>query len=554
MKKGKNQVINLQPCPAKKRRHQKGLSFGLGLGLGLQLLACQPSIQPTSTAPKAQAHTQAVQQQSQPPAAAVAYQPKPEPYARLETVGSEKGPKQNLRLKFVYPQASKGFRTQAFGCGEVTFAKVWVAGSSLNAPLYADGADSQTHLLAATGCSLAVALSQVPYGNLVVSIQLYNAQGQLLTGSELKGALRLSNAAQNLELGYRQLPAGRLLEALLQGSMADRFLAGQIDLPALQSLFDSLMVVGNRFPNYSYQHHPSLINHSLLLGDLKAQNGLVSALSPDPRYIYIAGSVQLSLNGYLLNQDVSLSLDDTLSPNATVSANGAVTLTNVPPGTWQLRLSGPGYLSRQVPVTVQDQQQSAMGTVSIYPPQPSLTGLSLASGPWGSQVTLSGNHFNPTQANNTVRFGSTPATINSASLTALQVTVPNGLALGPTPISVTIGAAEPATGQSFEVLGPTITGLSTGQTLGGKAALLRGQTLTISGSHFSPVPAQNLVHLGPVSLAPSTASASQLTLTLPSSLTTPGDLTVSVVSNGQSSNGMTAIVPSIDLIFSGGFD
>ncbi len=58
--------------------------------------------------------------------------------------------------------------------------------------------------------------------------------------------------------------------------------------------------------------------------------------------------------------------------------------------------------------------------------QPTVAGFTPASGPVGTSITITGTGFSPTPANNTVFFGATQATVNTASTTALTATVPLG--------------------------------------------------------------------------------------------------------------------------------
>ena len=68
-------------------------------------------------------------------------------------------------------------------------------------------------------------------------------------------------------------------------------------------------------------------------------------------------------------------------------------------------------------------------TVSVLrniPPPPAITSFSPASGPVGTEVTITGSGFNATAANNVVFFGATKATVTAATATSLTVTVPVG--------------------------------------------------------------------------------------------------------------------------------
>ena len=67
---------------------------------------------------------------------------------------------------------------------------------------------------------------------------------------------------------------------------------------------------------------------------------------------------------------------------------------------------------------------------------PSITLMTPATGTVGSTVTISGNNFSATQ--NTVNFGSTPATVTAWSNTSITVTVP-AVTLGAVNVTVTVG-------------------------------------------------------------------------------------------------------------------
>lgn len=58
--------------------------------------------------------------------------------------------------------------------------------------------------------------------------------------------------------------------------------------------------------------------------------------------------------------------------------------------------------------------------------QPTISSFSPASGPIGTTVTINGTNFSTTTSNNIVYFGATRASVNSATSTSLNVTVPVG--------------------------------------------------------------------------------------------------------------------------------
>ncbi|MBC7946863.1 MAG: VCBS repeat-containing protein [Chitinophagaceae bacterium] len=81
--------------------------------------------------------------------------------------------------------------------------------------------------------------------------------------------------------------------------------------------------------------------------------------------------------------------------------------------------------------------------------QPIIQSFSPESGPIGTSVTITGNNFSATLANNIVFFGSVKATVTTASSTSLTVTVPAGISS--LPISVTTGGLTAYSSKPFHV-------------------------------------------------------------------------------------------------------
>lgn len=483
--------------------------------LSLWLLsACQSGTSQLArpqTQPQQNVQTQAIK----PEMPRLTYTPKPQPFARIESSPSTNAGKRSLRLSFNYPLPGTGFSTKAFSCGEVASASVEVYGGPLSSSIYADGSDPITHRFTANACTISATLSNVPYGQLIFRIRLYNAAGQLLTGSELKGAVIVDQNVQTLELSYRQVIAAQIIESLTAGPISDQFLAQNIDLAALQTKIEAIMQVTGTFPNYTFTHHPSLIDVPALVTALRNSEGDISAINPqDPNYLLTPGSVQMQIDGVLANQPLDLSIDDALSANVQVTADGIVTFNNIPPGTWQLRMDGPGYTPRVITVTVSEGGQTNQGNVSAPAPSqlPSLTSISPNTGVPGSAVVLTGSNFNTAaMSNNKVRFGSTLATVTNASANSLTVTVPAGLSLGSVPVTVSVGSSAATAAQTFTVVKPTVTGLN-------PDPVTIGSSLVLTGTHFNPTPANNSVTIGGVNATVTAASSTSLTVTVPAGL------------------------------------
>ena len=228
------------------------------------------------------------------------------------------------------------------------------------------------------------------------------------------------------------------------------------------------------------------------------------------------------------------------STNATVTAATATSLT--------VTVAAGLFGVHNVSVTVAGQTNTGTHNFAFTP---AINSLSASNGVTGDSLTITGTGFDTTPANNTVKFGATTATVTAASNTSLTVTVPNALA-GAQNVSVQVGTQTSAT--SAFTLQPKITALTTaaGQ-VAGKAALIRGETLTLSGTGFDLVSAaNNTVKFGASNVNASGFSGGDLLVTVPAALGT-GDISISVVVNSQSSAGVTATLPVVAANLTGGF-
>jgi len=86
-------------------------------------------------------------------------------------------------------------------------------------------------------------------------------------------------------------------------------------------------------------------------------------------------------------------------------------------------------------IAVSSPAGSSAGDIFVYGFAPIIRAVTPASGPVGSSVVITGEHFSENPAANRVLFGSATATVLSASSTSLTVTVPTGTDY--TPVSVT---------------------------------------------------------------------------------------------------------------------
>ena len=230
----------------------------------------------------------------------------------------------------------------------------------------------------------------------------------------------------------------------------------------------------------------------------------------------VGASVTISGSGFGSPQGTStVTFNGTSATSVASWAAGSITV-SVPSGatTGNVLVTVDGVASNGVSFTV----------VSA----PSITKLSVTSGPVGTAVTITGTNFGSTQGSGTVTFNGTVATITSWSATSIVTKVPTGATTG----NVVVNASGVASnGISFTVVPtPSITSLSV--TSGAV-----GASVTITGTNFGSTQGSSTVTFNGTKVT-SVASwaAGSIKATVPSGATT-GKVVVtvsSVASNGVS--------------------
>jgi len=164
---------------------------------------------------------------------------------------------------------------------------------------------------------------------------------------------------------------------------------------------------------------------------------------------------------------------------------------------------------------------------------PTIQGLTPASAPVGTAVTISGTDFGATQNSSTVTFGGVLATPTSWSATSVVVPVPTGAATGTGNVVVTVGG-QASNGVIFTVtLPPSITSLTPSS---GPA----GTSVTISGTNFGATQNTSTVSFNGMNAAPFTSwSPTSIVTTVPVGATT-GNVIVTV--GGIASSGVAFTV------------
>jgi YD repeat-containing protein len=163
--------------------------------------------------------------------------------------------------------------------------------------------------------------------------------------------------------------------------------------------------------------------------------------------------------------------------------------------------------------------------------QASVLDFTPSSGPVGTVVTISGTGYSATVSQDTVAFNGKTATITSATVNQIIVTVPSGATTGP--IKVTSPAGTFTTATNFTVTTgtgvPTITSFT-------PAVATPGTALTITGTNFDANPINDkLIFNGPTQVqVQNPVTSTTISTTMPSgsasghiSINTPGGAGVS---------------------------
>ena len=152
-----------------------------------------------------------------------------------------------------------------------------------------------------------------------------------------------------------------------------------------------------------------------------------------------------------------------------------------------------------------------------------LTGFSPTAGLAGTVVTLTGKNFSATPASNVVKFNGTVTTVTSATVTSLTVTAPVGGTTGKITVEVNNHTVTSANNFTFDT--PPVSNLSI--TSFSPATGTNGTTVTIVGTNFGPVTADNIVKFNGTAGGVVQASATSLKAVV-SAGTTSGKITVQV--------------------------
>lgn len=168
---------------------------------------------------------------------------------------------------------------------------------------------------------------------------------------------------------------------------------------------------------------------------------------------------------------------------------------------------------------------TATGPTFTYLQPPTIVSINPSSGNATTIVTITGTNFKTTASGNTVKFNGVTAIVQSATATTLTVAAP---------VSTT-GIVNVSTSDGT-VIGPTFTYLPLPIiTSINPIAAIAGATVTITGTNFDAIAANDIVNFNGVNAIITAASTTQLVATVPATGTT-GNITVSTL--GGTSNGI----------------
>src|SRR5699024_302074 len=145
-----------------------------------------------------------------------------------------------------------------------------------------------------------------------------------------------------------------------------------------------------------------------------------------------------------------------------------------------------------------------------------------------------GQNFASNKAGNTVTFNGTEAAVQSASTTKLTVTAPNGATDGRVKVQV---GDQTARGPSFDVTQAPVPQVTIDDVSPNQGPV--GTEVTISGTNFSATKADNTVSFNGTKATVSSASTTELVVTVPNGATT-GSVNVQV--GNQTATGPTFTV------------
>src|SRR5579864_4433530 len=219
--------------------------------------------------------------------------------------------------------------------------------------------------------------------------------------------------------------------------------------------------------------------------------------STTPASGVIGTSVQINGSGFGATQGTS-----------TVAFNGV----NATAASWsdaQITATVPSVATG--PVTVKVNGTTSNANVYFTVPPPQVTGISPNAGGVGTQVTITGSGFGPTQGSSCVAFNTNCVTVSSWSATQIVASVSSNSGSGPT--IVTVNGVGSNKDWLFTVPNPLVTGLS-------PSSGTTGTQVTVSGSGFGSTQGSSTITFNRTNPTIVSWSDTQILATVPATATT----------------------------------
>lgn len=161
---------------------------------------------------------------------------------------------------------------------------------------------------------------------------------------------------------------------------------------------------------------------------------------------------------------------------------------------------------------------------------PTITSFTPTSGPAGTTVVITGTNFSPVPSENDVRWSPNVAAVVTASTTTtITATVPVAAAFGK--LYVTVGCYPTAvSANNFTVGTPVMSTITAFAPSSGQV----GTVVTITGTNFSTIPANNAVAFNGTNATVTSSTTTSITTMVPAGATT-GKITVTVGGNTTTS-------------------
>ncbi|MBI3995174.1 MAG: Ig-like domain-containing protein, partial [Nitrospirae bacterium] len=177
---------------------------------------------------------------------------------------------------------------------------------------------------------------------------------------------------------------------------------------------------------------------------------------------------------------------------------------------------------------------------------PVITNVAPNYGPDGTNITIAGQHFDPTAPTlNVVKFNGVESPVTSATSTQLETSVPSDAPVGAGTLSVTTRGGAASASFTVENPIPSLTSISPGSVVAGSGAV----TVTLNGGNFIP---SSSVNFGSTVLTPVFIGNTQLQVNIPAAAVATAVVVPITVINpapgGGSSNSLPfTVIPTFTL-------